>query len=65
MKEAIIIIAFAICCVRLGYLLGRDNGECKGRDTEWCRQYFERLEKEKARRRKNGQFKSHEEISSP
>lgn len=58
------VTGFAVACFLSGYLAGRDCGSRKGRDAEWCRQYFERLEREKARRRANGQFKSNAEKSS-
>lgn len=58
------VTGFAVACFLSGYLAGRDCGSRKGRDAEWCRQYFERIEREKARRRANGQFKSNAEKSS-
>lgn len=60
------VIVVALCAVYFGagFIVGLDCGFRKGRDSEWCRQYFERIEREKARRRANGQFKSKSETSS-
>ena len=63
--DQLIYIGLSLACAGLGYALGRlhkfeqvhEAGVNLGRVLEWQDAYFSKIEKEKARRGKDGKFK--------
>lgn len=47
----------------LGLSIGNRRGLAKGRALGWQEHYFERVERDRARRQRNGQFKAKEKTA--
>ncbi len=64
--DALITTGLSLACAGLGYALGRSHkfekvhaaGIKLGRALEWMELYFAKIEKEKSRHGKDGEFKS-------